>query len=172
VAHRLRSALKAMLSPFSASFHSGQSAKCLAGLPLLLSWFGGSFAGSFFTLITLGVPSSQRDAALAVRAAPLSVSSWLALRGAVLRLAASSLILSFSPIRLLRSLTAHCSQSRGILSSGFVEWFVCRSHTEVAMAESSFLSSSCTVPCSRAMPNPSINRTCPGKPGHAGYLKR
>jgi hypothetical protein len=22
------------------------------------------------------------------------------------------------------------------------------------------------------MPNPSINRTCPGKPGHAGYLKR
>jgi len=24
----------------------------------------------------------------------------------------------------------------------------------------------------RAMPNPSINRTCPGKPGHAGYLKR
>jgi hypothetical protein len=25
---------------------------------------------------------------------------------------------------------------------------------------------------SSAMPNPSINRTCPGKPGHAGYLKR
>jgi len=23
-----------------------------------------------------------------------------------------------------------------------------------------------------ALPNPSINRTCPGKPGHAGYLKR
>ena len=22
------------------------------------------------------------------------------------------------------------------------------------------------------LPNPSINRTCPGKPGHAGYLKR
>jgi hypothetical protein len=27
-------------------------------------------------------------------------------------------------------------------------------------------------PCQRVMPNPSINRTCPGKPGHAGYLKR
>ena len=25
---------------------------------------------------------------------------------------------------------------------------------------------------SAAAPNPSINRTCPGKPGHAGYLKR
>jgi len=24
----------------------------------------------------------------------------------------------------------------------------------------------------RMTPNPSINRTCPGKPGHAGYLKR
>jgi hypothetical protein len=24
----------------------------------------------------------------------------------------------------------------------------------------------------REMPNPSINRTCPGKPGPAGYLKR
>lgn len=23
-----------------------------------------------------------------------------------------------------------------------------------------------------ALPNPSINRTCPGKPGHAGYLQR
>ena len=23
-----------------------------------------------------------------------------------------------------------------------------------------------------ALPNPSINRTCPGKPGHAVYLKR
>ena len=23
-----------------------------------------------------------------------------------------------------------------------------------------------------ALPNPSINRTCPGEPGHAGYLKR
>jgi hypothetical protein len=26
--------------------------------------------------------------------------------------------------------------------------------------------------CAWPLPNPSINRTCPGKPGHAGYLKR
>ena len=28
------------------------------------------------------------------------------------------------------------------------------------------------VGAERAPPNPSINRTCPGKPGHAGYLQR
>jgi hypothetical protein len=28
------------------------------------------------------------------------------------------------------------------------------------------------VPWQRAMPNPSIERTCPGKPGHASHLKR
>ncbi len=39
-------------------------------------------------------------------------------------------------------------------------------------AESKVLSSSGRVLRLRAMPNPSINRTCPGKPGHAGYLKR
>ena len=67
--------------------------------------------------------------------------------------------------------------------SGFVECFICRAQTEVAVAQSSFLSSSSTVPCSRAMPNPSINRTANGgshllasatsvPPLSAGYLKR
>ena len=29
-----------------------------------------------------------------------------------------------------------------------------------------------SVACHRAMPNPSIERTCPGKPGHASHVKR
>ena len=40
------------------------------------------------------------------------------------------------------------------------------------VAEPGFLSSSSTGPCQRALPNPSIERTCPGKPGHASHLKR
>jgi len=47
-----------------------------------------------------------------------------------------------------------------------------RARAEAMVAKSGFLSSSGKVACSRAMPNPSINRTCPGKPGPAGYLKR
>jgi hypothetical protein len=38
------------------------------------------------------------------------------------------------------------------------------------MSSLSFLG--CPVPHSNASPNHSINRTCPGRPGHAGYLKR
>jgi len=47
-----------------------------------------------------------------------------------------------------------------------------RSTAGLAVAKSGILSSSATVPCLRALPNQSINRTCPGKPGHAGYLQR
>jgi hypothetical protein len=42
----------------------------------------------------------------------------------------------------------------------------------VMISKSSSRVSGSKVACLRAMPNPSINRTCPGKPGHAGYLKR
>jgi hypothetical protein len=42
----------------------------------------------------------------------------------------------------------------------------------VAKSAGGFVAFAGTGPCQRVMPNPSINRTCPGKPGHAGYLKR
>jgi hypothetical protein len=51
-----------MASPFSASFHLSESAKYLARFPLLLSWFRGSYAGSFLTLSTLGFQSSMCSA--------------------------------------------------------------------------------------------------------------
>jgi hypothetical protein len=162
-AHSLRSALKAMHAPFSAFFHSGQSAKYLARLPLLLSWFRGSFAGPFFKLSTLGFQCSLRLASPAVHAASLSVSLLLALRAAVLRLAVSSLVLSSSPVLHLRSSTALCRPQSRLFLVRFYR-VVClrqRWHTSVTSA-----------PCQHALPNPSIERTCPGKPGHASHLKR
>ena len=162
-AHRLRSALKAMHSPFSASFHSSESAKYLARLSLLLSWFRGSFAGSFFKLSTLGFLCSLRLAAPAVLNALLSVSSLLALRAAVLRLAVSPLVLSFSPACLLRSPTAPC---RPMSRLSLVRFY------RVVCLRQRWHTSATVVPCLRAMPNHSIERTCPGKPGQASHLKR
>jgi hypothetical protein len=48
-----------------------------------------------------------------------------------------------------------------------------RASTVVVVAKSGgFFVFTGSGPCQRVMPNPSINRTCPGKPGHAVYLKR
>jgi len=128
---------------------------------MLVAWFRGSFAGFFFSLSTLGFSCSLRLAAILV--ASLSVSSWLALRAAVLRLAVSPLVFSFSPAGHLRSRTAAC-QPKSRFSLGRLFLVAClrlRWHT-----------STTAVPCLREMPNPSIERTCPGKPGQASHLKR
>jgi hypothetical protein len=145
------STLQAMHSPFSASFHSSESAKYLARLPLALSWFRASFAGSFFTLSSLGFPCSLRLAAPAVRVASFSVSSWLALRAAVLRLATSPLVLSFSPVLLLSSHARPCKPKSRLSLVRFCRVVFClrqRRRTSVT-----------AVPCQLAMPNPSIERT-------------
>jgi hypothetical protein len=174
VAHSLRSALKAMHSPFSASFHSGKSTKYLARLPLALAWFRVSFAGSFFTLRTLGFSRSLRLQRL--QYAPRrfeSVRGW-----------------HFAP-QCCAWQSVHWFSASRRSSSEFnlralqakVEAFSRHFLSEVAVAESSFFSSSSTVPCSRAMPNLSINRTANGGPHlhasattvpplSAGYLKR
>ena len=163
VVHSLRSALNQMHSFCAASFHSGKSTKCLARLPVLVTWFRESFAGSFFSLSALGLSCSLRLVAFAVVAASHLVGSLLALRAAVLHLVASPLVLSFSPACLLRSPSASC-QPKSRLSLGRLYQVACyrlRWHTSATV-----------VPCLRVLPNPSIERTCPGKPGQASHLKR
>ena len=162
-AHSLRSALNQMHSLLSASFHSWRSSKSQVRLPLLVAWFRESFAGSFFTLSTLGFSCSLRLVAFAVVAASHLVSSLLALRAAVLRLAVSPLVLSFSPARLLRSPPAP-RRPKSELSLGRL----CR----VVCYRLGWHTSATVVPCLRVLPNPSIERTCPGKPGQASHLKR
>jgi hypothetical protein len=149
---------------------------------LLLSWFRGSYAGSFFTLSTLGFPCSMCSACstrcFAYCQFIVGASRHSAAPGS--QFIGSQLLAGSSSEFTHRTLPA---KVEAFSRSGFVEWFVCRAQTEVAVAESSFLSPSSTVPCSRAMPNPSINRTANGgsrllsfasaqPPLSAGYLKR
>ena len=47
-----------------------------------------------------------------------------------------------------------------------------RAQAQAMLAKSSNRVSGASAACLRVMPNPSINRTCPGKPCHAGFLKR
>jgi len=79
-AHSLRSALNQMHLLCSASFHSSEATKYRARLPLLVSWFRGSFAGSFFTLSTAAGSSTLRSAKSAHSVTQFGVSQ-LALPG-------------------------------------------------------------------------------------------
>jgi hypothetical protein len=82
-----------------------------------------------------------------------------------------------SLIRFLFGLGAFFAQFFRRQAQGLFLWFsltalLLQSKMVGLHVMASLSSLGCPVPHSSASPNYSINRTCPGKPGHAGYLKR
>jgi hypothetical protein len=149
--HSLRLASNEMPSPFSAS--SGQSTKYLAPFSRHRRSAAMALIRCYASRLWSHVVGSFHPSACGVSGG--------------CRLSSSQGVVGAS-----RRSAAPGGQSVGAAEYG-CSFLSLLAHTSVVLAKSGgVFAFAGSGPCQRVMPNPSIERTCPGKPGHASHLKR